>query len=176
METVNELDIDGYRWEMTDLQARQDIADLRTSSDKKIEELNNNLNLLKNVIYEQKKVNLILYNEFDIKVDNVQNYLYLLGDILFGSLYLRFDDAHNPFLRQEAQRQWMDIAEVPEVKQSILFYNSIGYAEIEEGYAKGDVRRDNGKILIREKRQTVGNRENWYILFQHIASKVTLIK
>ena len=40
MEPVNELDIDGYRWEIKDLQARQGIASLRTDSDKKIEEIN----------------------------------------------------------------------------------------------------------------------------------------
>lgn len=176
MENVNTLDIDGTQWEIQDAKARQDIADLRTSSDKKIEELNNNLNLLKNVIYEQKKVNFILYNEFDIKVDNVKNDLYLLGDILFGSLYLRFDDAHNPFFKQEAQNQWMDIAEVPEVNSSILFYNCIGYALMDEGYAKGDVRIYNGKLSIRVRKQPVGNLDNWYMFLQHIASKVTLIK
>lgn len=31
MEIVNTLDIDGYRWDMTDKQARQDIADLKTN-------------------------------------------------------------------------------------------------------------------------------------------------
>lgn len=40
MEPVNELDIDGYRWEIKDTQARQGIASLRTDSDKKIEEIN----------------------------------------------------------------------------------------------------------------------------------------
>lgn len=40
MEPVNELDIDGYRWEIKDAQARQDIAFLRTDSAEKIEEIN----------------------------------------------------------------------------------------------------------------------------------------
>ena len=31
MEIVNTLDIDGYRWEITDAQARQDIAELKSS-------------------------------------------------------------------------------------------------------------------------------------------------
>lgn len=34
MEIVNELDIDGYRWGMTDIQARQDIAGLKTETEK----------------------------------------------------------------------------------------------------------------------------------------------
>lgn len=174
MEPVNELDIDGYRWEIKDTQARQDITDLRTSSDGKIEELSNNLNLLKNAIYEPKKVNVILYDEFDIKVDNIQNNLYLLGSILFGSLYLRFDDAHNPFFAQGVQYQWMDIAVIPEVKQSIAFYNSIGYATTEEGYGQGDVRIYDGKLSIRVKKQPVENRDNWYMFLQAISSKVTL--
>ena len=40
MEPVNELDIDGYRWEIKDTQARQDVASLRTDSAEKIEEIN----------------------------------------------------------------------------------------------------------------------------------------
>ena len=40
MENVNILDIDGTQWEIQDKQARQNIADLKTSSDKKIEEIN----------------------------------------------------------------------------------------------------------------------------------------
>lgn len=33
MEPVNELDIDGYRWEITDAQARQDIAQLKLNNE-----------------------------------------------------------------------------------------------------------------------------------------------
>ncbi len=40
MEIVNTLDIDGTQWEITDSQARQDIASLRTSSAGKFEEIN----------------------------------------------------------------------------------------------------------------------------------------
>ena len=40
MENVNTLDIDGTQWEITDSQARQDIASLRTDSAEKIEEIN----------------------------------------------------------------------------------------------------------------------------------------
>lgn len=43
MEPVNELDIDGYKWEIKDAQARRDIAVLRTSSDEKIKNLNDKL-------------------------------------------------------------------------------------------------------------------------------------
>ena len=36
MEIVSELDIDGYRWEIADKQARQDVANLKLSSEVKI--------------------------------------------------------------------------------------------------------------------------------------------
>lgn len=44
MEIVNQLDIDGNRWEITDPQARQDIAALSSSSDARFEEVNTKLN------------------------------------------------------------------------------------------------------------------------------------
>lgn len=40
MEIVNTLDIDGNRWEITDPQARQDIADLSSSSEQRFTEIN----------------------------------------------------------------------------------------------------------------------------------------
>lgn len=40
MEIVSELDIDGYRWEIKDSQARKDITYLRTDSDEKYKEIN----------------------------------------------------------------------------------------------------------------------------------------
>lgn len=174
MEPVNELDIDGYRWEIKDTQARQDIAKLKVDSDKKIEELNANLDLLKNEIYEQKKVNVILYDEFDIKNDNIQNRLFLLGDILIGSLYLRFDDAHNPFLTQIPLRTWFEIAEVPEVKEAPQLYNYIRYADLVEGFGKGDIRIANGKLSLRIKERPVAGLENWYIFYQGMAIKSEL--
>lgn len=38
MEQVNELDIDGYRWEIKDTQARQDIAKLKVNNEYSFEE------------------------------------------------------------------------------------------------------------------------------------------
>lgn len=50
MEPVNELDIDGYRWEMQDVEARNRIAKLETKTNVKITNIINEEILLMNVI------------------------------------------------------------------------------------------------------------------------------
>lgn len=126
-----------------------------------------------NYINNSTKVDVVLYDEFDTKVDNIQNSLYLLGDILFGSLYFRFDEEHNPFAQGF---DWVAIADVPQITSTRAFYNCISYAEIldDDDYAKGDVRIWDRKLQIRIRKQPTVSRENWYIFCNSICEKVTL--
>lgn len=128
-----------------------------------------------NYINNSTKVDVVLYNEFDIKVDNIQNSLYLLGNILYGSLYLRFNEEHNPFAQGF---DWVDIADVPQIISTRAFYNCISYSEIldDNDYAKGDVRIWKGKLQIRIRKQPTVSRLNWYIFCNSICEKVELAK
>ena len=124
-------------------------------------------------LYKPTKVDVVLYDEFDTKVDNIQNRLYLLGNILYGSLYFRFDEEHNPFAQGF---DWVDIGNVPQITSSPAFYNCISYAEIldDNDYAKGDVRIWDGKLQIRIRKQPTVSRNNWYIFCNSICEKVEL--
>lgn len=129
-----------------------------------------------NYIDNNTKVDVVLYDEFDIKNnDNIQNRLYLLGNILYGSLYLRFDEKHNPFAQGF---DWVDIGDVPQITSSPALYNCISYAEIldDNDYAKGDVRIFEGKLQIRIRKQSTVIRENWYVFCNSICEKVRLAK
>lgn len=119
------------------------------------------------------KVDIVLYDEFDIKVDNIQNRLYLLGNILFGSLYLRFDEEHDPFTQGF---DWVDIGDVPQIVGAPQLYNCISYAEIldDNDYAKGDVRIYEGKLGVRIRKQPTVSRNNWYIFYNAVCMKVEL--
>ena len=127
-----------------------------------------------NYINNSTKVNVVLYDEFDIKVDNIQNRLYLLGNILYGSLYLRFDEEHNPLIMQELG--WVDIGDVPQIVDAPQLYNCISYADTEVGndYAQGDVRVYEGKLQVRIKKQPTVSRNNWYAFYQTVCMKVKL--
>ena len=127
-----------------------------------------------NYINNSTKVNVVLYDEFDIKVDNIQNRLYLLGNILYGSLYLRFDEEHNPLIIQELG--WVDIGDVPQIVDAPQLYNCISYADTEVGndYAQGDVRVYEGKLQVRIKKQPTVSRNNWYVFYQAVCMKVKL--
>ena len=129
--------------------------------------------MLADKIYNNTKVDVVLYDEFDIKADNIQNRLYLLGDILFGSLYFRFDEEHNPLIIQEFS--WVDIGYIPQIVEAPQLYNCISYADIEANdYAQGDVRVYEGKLQVRIKKQPTVSRNNWYIFYQAVCMKVTL--
>ena len=127
-----------------------------------------------NYINNSTKVNVVLYDEFDIKVDNIQNRLYLLGNILYGSLYLRFDEEHNPLIIQELG--WVDIGDVPQIVDAPQLYNCISYADTEVGndYAQGYVRVYEGKLQVRIKKQPTVSRNNWYVFYQAVCMKVKL--
>ena len=130
--------------------------------------------MLADKIYNNTKVDVVLYDEFDIKNnDNIQNRLYLLGDILFGSLYLRFNEEHNPFSQGF---DWVDIGDVPQISNAPQLYNCISYAEIldDNDYAQGDVRIYNGKLQIRIRKPATVSRENWYLFYQAVCMKVEL--
>lgn len=124
-------------------------------------------------LYKPTKVDVVLYDEFDAKVDNIQNRLYLLGDILFGSLYLRFDEEHNPLVVQLGGN-WIDIGDVPQIANAPQLYTCISYADTSVGddYAKGDVRIYEGKLSIRIKKQPTVTRDNWYIFYNAVCMKV----
>lgn len=126
-----------------------------------------------NYINNSTKVDVVLYDEFDIKVDNIQNRLYLLGNILYGSLYLRFDEEHNPFAQGF---DWIDIGDVPQIAVAPQLYNCISYAEIldDDDYAKGDVRIWDRKLQIRIRKQPTVSRENWYLFYNAVCMKVEL--
>ena len=126
-----------------------------------------------NYINNSTKVDVVLYDEFDTKVDNIQNSLCLLGNILFGSLYFRFNEEHNPFAQGF---DWVAIADVPQITSTRSFYNCISYAEIldDNDYAQGDVRIWDGKLQIRIRKQPTVSRENWYIFCNSICEKVIL--
>lgn len=126
-------------------------------------------------LYKPTKVDVVLYDEFDIKVDNIQNRLYLLGDILFGSLYLRFDEEHNPMVVQ-LDSGWIDIGDVPQIANAPQLYTCISYADTEVGddYAQGDVRIYEGKLSIRIKKQPTVSRNNWYVFYNAVCMKVEL--
>ena len=129
--------------------------------------------MLADKIYNNTKVDVVLYDEFDIKADNIQNRLYLLGDILFGSLYFRFDEEHNPLIIQEFS--WVDIGYIPQIVEAPQLYNCISYADIEANdYAQGDVRVYEGKLQVRIKKQPTVSRNNWYIFYKAVCMKVTL--
>lgn len=127
-----------------------------------------------NYINNSTKVDVVLYDVFDIKVDNIQNRLYLLGNILYGSLYLRFDEEHNPLIIQELG--WVDIGDVPQIVDAPQLYNCISYADTEVGndYAQGDVRVYEGKLQVRIKKQPTVSRNNWYVFYQAVCMKVKL--
>ena len=126
-----------------------------------------------NYINNSTKVNVVLYDEFDIKVDNIQNRLYLLGNILYGSLYLRFDEEHNPLIIQEFS--WVDIGYIPQIVEAPQLYNCISYADAEANdYAQGDVRVYEGKLQVRIKKQPTVSRNNWYVFYQAVCMKVKL--
>lgn len=131
-----------------------------------------------NYINNNTKVDVVLYDEFDIKNnDNIQNRLYLLGNILYGSLYLRFDEAHNPFTQLD--NIWVDIGYVPQIVGAPQLYNCISYAAVEEAgndYAQGDVRIYDGKLSIRTRKQPTVSRLNWYIFYNAVCMKVELAK
>ena len=130
--------------------------------------------MLADKIYNHTKVDVVLYDEFDIKNnDNIQNRLYLLGDILFGSLYLRFNEEHNPFSQGF---DWVDIGDVPQISNAPQLYNCISYAEIldDNDYAQGDVRIYGGKLSIRIRKPATVSRENWYLFYQAVCMKVEL--
>lgn len=124
-------------------------------------------------LYKPIKVDVVLYDEFDAKVDNIQNRLYLLGNILYGSLYLRFDEEHDPMVVQELGG-WIDIGDVPQITNAPQLYNCISYADTSDGddYAKGDVRIYEGKLSIRIKKQPTVTRGNWYIFYNAVCMKV----
>ena len=129
--------------------------------------------MLADKIYNNTKVDVVLYDEFDIKADNIQNRLYLLGDILFGSLYFRFDEEHNPLIIQGFS--WVDIGYIPQIVEAPQLYNCISYADIEANdYAQGDVRVYEGKLQVRIKKQPTVSRNNWYIFYKAVCMKVTL--
>ena len=129
--------------------------------------------MLADKIYNNTKVDVVLYDEFDIKADNIQNRLYLLGDILFGSLYFRFDEEHNPLITQGFS--WVDIGYIPQIVEAPQLYNCISYADAEANdYAQGDVRVYEGKLQVRIKKQPTVSRNNWYIFYQAVCMKVTL--
>lgn len=126
-----------------------------------------------NYINNSTKVDVVLYDKFDIKVDNIQNRLYLLGNILYGSLYLRFDEEHDPMVVQEFG--WVDIGDVPQITTAPQLYNCISYAEtLDDDYAKGDVRIWEGKLQVRIKKQPTVSRNNWYVFYQAVCMKVKL--
>ena len=124
-------------------------------------------------LYKPTKVDVVLYDEFDAKVDNIQNRLYLLGDILFGSLYLRFDEEHNPLVVQ-LDGDWINIGDVPQIADAPQLYTCISYADTQVGddYAQGDVRIYEGKLSIRIKKQPTVTRSNWYIFYNAVCMKV----
>lgn len=124
-------------------------------------------------LYKPIKVDVVLYDEFDIKVDNIQNRLYLFGNILFGSLYLRFDEEHDPMVVQELGG-WIDIGNVPQITNAPQLYTCISYADTQVGddYAQGDVRIYEGKLSIRIKKQPTVTRDNWYIFYNAVCMKV----
>ena len=127
-----------------------------------------------NYINNSTKVDVVLYDEFDIKNnDNIQNRLYLLGNILYGSLYLRFNEEHNPFAQGF---DWVDIGDVPQITTAPQLYNCISYAEIldDDDYAKGDVRIWDRKLQIRIRKQPTVSRENWYLFYNAVCMKVEL--
>ena len=129
--------------------------------------------MLADKIYNSTKVDVVLYDKFDIKVDNIQNRLYLLGNILYGSLYLRFDEEHDPFTQGF---DWVDIGDVPQIVGAPQLYNCISYAEIldDNDYAKGDVRIYEGKLGVRIRKQPTVSRNNWYAFYQAVCMKVEL--
>lgn len=126
-------------------------------------------------LYKLIKVDVVLYDEFNIKVDNIQNRLYLLGNILFGSLYLRFDEEHNPLVAQP-YGDWIDIGDVPQIANAAQLYNCISYTDTQVGddYAQGDVCIYEGKLQVRVKKQPTVSRGNWYIFYNAVCMKVEL--